>query len=160
MRPSVTPSPLIIPYSVIQFGFWNVNLEPKWDIPTIILSWGNSNNPVHISCENSCDIRFKSQSLRVNPGNRIHPLLSAVKSLNPFQVQINQYRYSRSIIRRRSIQKPEFFRILKIYLIKTSIKNASEHAGILSPFMELPLSISKNPSARQMEYGWKQIFAF
>jgi len=93
-------------------------------------------------------------------GNRIHPLLSTVKSLNPFQVQINQYRYSRSIIRRRSIQKPEFFRILKIYLIKTSIKNVSEHAGILSPFMELPLSISKNPSARQIDYGWKQVFAF
>ena len=44
-----------------------------------------SNKPVDISCENSCDIRFKSQSLRVNPDNRIHPLLSAVESLNPFQ---------------------------------------------------------------------------
>ena len=55
----------------------------------------------------------------------------------------------------RSIQNPEFFRILEIYLIKTLIKNAFGYEGILSPFIELPLSISKNRFARQMGYGWK-----
>ena len=57
----------------------NVNQE------TISKHTDYSNNPVDINYGNFLDIRFKSQPLRVNPGNRIHPLLSAVKSLNPFQ---------------------------------------------------------------------------